>query len=209
VTDATLHAMPQMARIEAELEHARRVLASKLVELKSFETEREQLLGRIAQRDTRVRELEGALLRTNELAARVAKSDERISELESALADARRQAARVEELQAELALAQSRGASVEKLQAELAAKSAIIGRLEGELAETLAWSPPRADDLKKIRGIGPKLESALNAIGVTSFAQIASWTDQDVARISTELAIAPGRIRKGGWIEAARELTTP
>ena len=42
-----------------------------------------------------------------------------------------------------------------------------------------------ADDLTKIEGIGPKIAEALNNAGVTSFAQMASMTSQDIKDILT------------------------
>lgn len=62
-----------------------------------------------------------------------------------------------------------------------------------------------ADDISLIAGIGPKILKGLNDLGVTSFAQIASWTDADVERIETELK-QKGRVAREEWIEQAREL---
>ena len=65
-----------------------------------------------------------------------------------------------------------------------------------------------SDDLKRVRGIGPGFERALNAIGVTSFQQIAAWTPEDVARIAPLIKALPGRIERERWIEHALELAT-
>jgi large subunit ribosomal protein L21 len=62
-----------------------------------------------------------------------------------------------------------------------------------------------ADDLKKLSGVGPALEKKLHDAGVTSFAQIASWTEEDVAAINEQLSFK-GRIEREGWIEQAKEL---
>ncbi|MBP2547247.1 NADH-quinone oxidoreductase subunit E [Neorhizobium galegae] len=62
-----------------------------------------------------------------------------------------------------------------------------------------------ADDLKTIAGIGPKLADMLNGMGVTRFAQIAAWTDEDVAHFDRELEL-DGRIAKDGWIAQAKKL---
>lgn len=61
------------------------------------------------------------------------------------------------------------------------------------------------DDLKVIAGIGPKLEQVLNKLGVSSFAQIAAWTDADVTRIEDHFGF-PGRVLRDGWIEQAAKL---
>lgn len=62
-----------------------------------------------------------------------------------------------------------------------------------------------ADDLKQLSGVGPALEKKLNAAGVTSFAQIAAWTDADVAAMDEQLSLK-GRIEREGWIAQAKEL---
>ncbi|QIE54238.1 NADH-quinone oxidoreductase subunit NuoE [Pikeienuella piscinae] len=62
-----------------------------------------------------------------------------------------------------------------------------------------------ADDLKRIKGVGPKLETLLNQIGVFHFDQIAAWTDNDVAWIDGQLNFK-GRVEREGWIEQARKL---
>ncbi len=63
----------------------------------------------------------------------------------------------------------------------------------------------KADDLKKISGVGPKLEQVLNGIGVTRFADIAGWSDEDVARIDAEIGLG-GRIARDGWVAQAKAL---
>ncbi len=62
-----------------------------------------------------------------------------------------------------------------------------------------------ADDLKKLSGVGPALEKKLIEGGVTSFAQIAAWTEADVAEFDEKLSFK-GRIEREGWVEQAKEL---
>ncbi|WP_337183884.1 NADH:ubiquinone oxidoreductase [Shinella sp.] len=63
----------------------------------------------------------------------------------------------------------------------------------------------KADDLKAISGIGPKLEHVLNGMGLKRYADIAALTDADAARIEAELGL-DGRIARDGWVEQARTL---
>ena len=63
----------------------------------------------------------------------------------------------------------------------------------------------KADDLKAISGIGPKLEQVLNGMGLRRYADIAALTDADAARIEAELGL-DGRIARDGWVEQARTL---
>ncbi|MFY0691479.1 MAG: 50S ribosomal protein L21 [Paracoccaceae bacterium] len=62
-----------------------------------------------------------------------------------------------------------------------------------------------ADDLKALSGVGPALEKKLLEAGVTTFAQIAAWTEEDVAAMDEKLSFK-GRIQREGWIEQAKEL---
>ncbi len=65
--------------------------------------------------------------------------------------------------------------------------------------------PRKADDLKAISGIGPKLEKVLNGLGVWTYAQIAAWTGEEVAWVDDYLAFN-GRIDRDGWIAQASAL---
>lgn len=62
-----------------------------------------------------------------------------------------------------------------------------------------------ADDLKTLSGVGPALEKKLLEAGITSFAQIAAWTDADIAEMDEKLSFK-GRIQREGWVEQAKEL---
>ena len=62
-----------------------------------------------------------------------------------------------------------------------------------------------SDDLKKLSGVGPALEKKLLAAGVTTFAQIASWSDADVAEMDEKVSLK-GRIEREGWIAQAADL---
>ncbi|MEM6342151.1 MAG: helix-hairpin-helix domain-containing protein, partial [Pseudomonadota bacterium] len=54
-------------------------------------------------------------------------------------------------------------------------------------------------------GVGPALEKKLLEAGVTTFAQIAAWTEEDVAAMDEKLSFK-GRIEREGWIDQAKEL---
>ncbi len=73
-------------------------------------------------------------------------------------------------------------------------------------AAAKADAPAGADDLKVLSGVGPALEKKLHEAGVTTFAQIAAWTEADVAAMDEKLSFK-GRIEREGWIEQAKELT--
>lgn len=62
------------------------------------------------------------------------------------------------------------------------------------------------DDLLLLKGVGPKLNTLLIELGVTSFAQIAAWTDEDIAAIDTRLGTFKGRPVRDHWVDQARYL---
>ena len=62
-----------------------------------------------------------------------------------------------------------------------------------------------ADDLKQLKGVGPKLEKTLNALGFFHFDQIAKWSADEVAWVDDNLTFK-GRIVRDGWIEQAKVL---
>jgi small subunit ribosomal protein S2 len=63
----------------------------------------------------------------------------------------------------------------------------------------------KADDLKKISGVGPVLEKKLNDLGIFHYSQIAEFSQEDVVRVDETLNFK-GRIERDDWIEQARAL---
>lgn len=63
----------------------------------------------------------------------------------------------------------------------------------------------KADDLKLISGVGPVLEGKLNAIGITTWAQVAALKKADIAKLEDHLAF-PGRVARDEWIKQAKAL---
>jgi len=63
-----------------------------------------------------------------------------------------------------------------------------------------------ADDLTRIKGLGPKLAALLGEFGITTFAQIAAWTPEEIERIDAKLGRFSGRIERDQWVAQARLL---
>ena len=63
-----------------------------------------------------------------------------------------------------------------------------------------------ADDLKKIKGVGPKLEQLLNSMGFFHFDQVAAWTETEVAWVDENLVGFKGRVSRDNWVEQAKHL---
>ncbi|MFS4437762.1 50S ribosomal protein L21 [Paracoccaceae bacterium GXU_MW_L88] len=61
------------------------------------------------------------------------------------------------------------------------------------------------DDLKKISGVGPKLEELLNENGVFHFWQIAAWKKAEIEYMDDQLSFS-GRIERDDWIKQAKDL---
>ena len=64
----------------------------------------------------------------------------------------------------------------------------------------------RPDDLKIIKGVGPKLEEMLHGMGVFHFDQIAAWTAAEVAWVDDNLEGFKGRVSRDEWVAQARIL---
>jgi len=62
------------------------------------------------------------------------------------------------------------------------------------------------DDLKKIKGVGPKLESMLHGMGFYHYDQIANWTAAEVAWVDENLEGFKGRVSRDGWVAQAKVL---
>ncbi|WP_397543912.1 NADH-quinone oxidoreductase subunit E [Roseovarius salis] len=63
-----------------------------------------------------------------------------------------------------------------------------------------------ADNLKLIKGVGPKLESLLHDIGIFHFDQIAEWTEEEVAWADENLVGFKGRVSRDDWVQQAKVL---
>ena len=70
----------------------------------------------------------------------------------------------------------------------------------------LSQTPANPDDLKMIRGIGPGLESKLNALGIYKFDQIAGFSESDLVWVDENLTAFKGRCFRDDWVGQARAL---
>jgi predicted flap endonuclease-1-like 5' DNA nuclease len=62
------------------------------------------------------------------------------------------------------------------------------------------------DDLKLIKGIGPKLEQLCHSLGVWHYHQIAHWTADEVAWMDANLEGFKGRVSRDNWVDQAKTL---
>ncbi len=87
------------------------------------------------------------------------------------------------------------------------------GKLEGadEGSKPAVLSAARAggaDDLKQIKGVGPKMENMLNDMGFYHFDQIAAWSGDEVAWVDANLKGFKGRVSRDNWVAQAKILAT-
>lgn len=66
----------------------------------------------------------------------------------------------------------------------------------------------QADDLKKIKGVGPRLEQMCNMMGIWHYDQIAKWTDVEIAWVDENLQGFQGRVTRDEWVSQANVLAT-
>lgn len=97
-------------------------------------------------------------------------------------------------------------------------KAAVAAGLDAALAKSKDVPAPgapelldaprggKADDLKMIKGVGPKLEGLLNEVGVWHFDQIASWKAKDIAHVDEKMVGFHGRITRDEWVKQAKVL---
>lgn len=63
-----------------------------------------------------------------------------------------------------------------------------------------------ADNLKLIKGVGPKLEALLNSMGFWHFDQIAAWSEAEIAWVDANLEGFRGRVTRDEWVSQAKIL---
>jgi predicted flap endonuclease-1-like 5' DNA nuclease/Ni/Fe-hydrogenase subunit HybB-like protein len=63
-----------------------------------------------------------------------------------------------------------------------------------------------ADDLKKINGIGPKMEEVLNSIGIYTFVQVSKMTKKEYDLLDSITGSFPGRAERDDWSGQAKKL---
>ena len=96
-------------------------------------------------------------------------------------------------------------AALETTPIEIIAEPVVVAEIEAAPVEAPAPTLAAADDLTVMSGIGPKLSAALAERGVTRFAQIAAWTEADLAEVDVALSLK-GRAVREAWVAQAKRL---
>lgn len=99
----------------------------------------------------------------------------------------------------------SQSTSVSSLTSEKVAETPIIQ--ESWKPQGFASRPSDADDLKRIKGVGPVIEETLNGLGIYQFQQVESWSQDNMSWVENFIAF-PGRISREDWVNQARTLNS-
>ena len=95
------------------------------------------------------------------------------------------------------------------------AKSIAKPKSSAEVTPTGPGKKPRtmkaprksgADDLKLIKGVGPKMETLLHGLGFFHFDQVAKWSADEVSWVDQNLEGFKGRVSRDSWVDQARAL---
>ena len=176
-----------------------------------------------AEAEAAVTEAEAAAEAAEKAAAEKAAAEQAATEAAEAEAAAERaaaekaaiQAAEAEAAAAQKAAAEAEAAAAEQAVAEAAeAAPASAAEVSAEDVDNATPAKPRtmkaprkagADDLKQLKGVGPKLEQTLNDLGFWHFDQIAKWGAAEIAWVDSNLRFK-GRIVRDGWVDQAKAL---
>jgi len=179
-----------------------------------------ELEGSVSTRDTEVSDLKGKLAAaaagaaaaTAASAAAKPEADDDTYALEWRN---RYLAARVKYLEGRLTEAPAPAAPKKKVVAKKAvAKKAVVKKKapkakaapKPKVLYTDGPTDGKPDDLKLIKGIGPKFEKDLHSKGIYYFRQIGAWKAADVKMVEGVIDSIPGRIKRDEWVKQAKGL---
>ena len=161
----------------------------------------------------------------NDLRAQLRKAENRAQKAPVVQLD---QSVKIKELETELAQIKSNSQENGDLESQLREHKFTIEAFKSKIAAAIDQPPvieqpkeapkkkPKAtvtnsddsdrDDLKLIKGVGPKIEGMLNDLGIYKFSQIAAWSKSDIEEVSSKLGSFKDRITRDDWVKKARKL---
>jgi chromosome segregation ATPase len=184
--------------------------ATHLRRIADLESEHVALLQRLGQQDATLAAFANEARQAN--AARLAAQQDLVLK-EQELVDLRQRLAETDDQRTELDRLRKRLVEVRaalRVQADgghvIARPDGPVNQLSLEIGRHKTAPGAQKDDLKKIHGIGPVIERALNKMGTYTYVQIAKWTPGEIARVAEKLDTAPDRIKRDHWISNAKKL---
>lgn len=216
LVDSRLEELNRLRTKLEELEPAQGRVHWLEVQLSEKEAQHRHVVHRLEQDlAARDRRLTGQAEQTRLLEERdlhIATLERRLLELHALQAELAGQAKIIGDQEEEITRLRKRLGEVRAALRERGDGSPVLARPNGPANQlSLQMPAPRAaaatrkDDLKKIQGISPAIERALNKMGTFTYVQIARWKPSDIARVAKKLDTLPGRIKPDNWIAGAKK----
>lgn len=216
LVDSRLEEVNRLRTKLEELEPAQGRVHWLEVQLSEKEAQHRHVVHRLEQDlAARDRRLTGQAEQTRLLEERdlhIATLERRLLELHALQAELAGQAKIIGDQEEEITRLRKRLGEVRAALRERGDGSPVLARPNGPANQlSLQMPAPRAaaatrkDDLKKIQGISPAIERALNKMGTFTYVQIARWKPSDIARVAKKLDTLPGRIKPDNWIAGAKK----
>ena len=209
-------AQGRIADLEAQLNKDMDVIGAREARIAELEGELGGALaaqGELDKANARVGALEGDLATAQGLKGDLDNANARAADLEKQLADAQGLKgdldganARIAELEAALDGPDEDPTFGDENAMRMAAWESGAWKVGETQLGTPGVEVDHVDDLKVIKGVGPKLEGVLNGYGVQTWEQVAAFTDEDQATVNDALDSFPGRIYRDEWVPQAQAI---
>lgn len=144
--------------------------------------------------------------RNRYLAARVKYLEGRLSESPAPKAKAKKVATKTKAAPKAALAPVSKKKAVAKPKVKAAPKPKAVKAPKPKVLYTDGPTDGTPDDLKLIKGVGPKFEKDLNSKGIYYFRQIGNWKAADVTMVEGVIDSIPGRIKRDEWVKQAKVL---
>jgi predicted flap endonuclease-1-like 5' DNA nuclease len=191
----------ESARIQAllaDLMSARKELTERSFELRRVVSERNTLRARLLRAESTARELSSAFRAEAQL---------RLEFVDTHAASSASLRARVAELEAELIGLPELDLKLVELEAKLRERDEQILELQERITRADSKPPSERVGLRRIRGIGPAYERALLTLGITTVAQIAQLSREEIERLAPLIKARADRILRDDWVGQAQLLS--
>lgn len=185
----------QLSEKEAQHRHAMHELENQLAARDGRLAELAQQGHLLEERDRRITALEQRIVELQALQSQIAGQAKTMGEQEEEISRLRK---RLVEVRAALRVRNDSGHVV-------ARANGPANQLSLQIGQPKTSNGPQKDDLKKIHGIGPVIERALNKMGTFTYIQIAKWTPSDIAKVARKLETGPDRIKRDNWVAGAKK----
>jgi predicted flap endonuclease-1-like 5' DNA nuclease len=169
------------------------------------------LENQVAVRDRRLAELAQQDQLLQERDRRIGALEQRINDLQGLQSEVAGQAKMMGEQEEEISRLRKRLVEV-RTALRVRESGHVVARPNGpanqlslQIGHAKNANATQRDDLKKIHGIGPVIERALNKMGTYTYIQIARWTPSDIAKVARKIETVPERIKRDNWIASAKK----